>query len=264
MAAGTEFQAGRLGEALVNAKADVRQNPTDTGCRMFLAELLAFTGELEQADKHLSAILQLKPDAASVQQMRQLIRAELARREVFEQGRMPEFASTPPAHVRLHLKALASLRDNDPEGAAMSLAEAEMERPEIVGSCDGEAFEELRDLDDMTSTVLEVMTATGEYYWIPLESVIHLEFRPPESPRDLLWRSATIEADPGPEGEIFVPSIYPGSCRADRDALKLGRETIWQGEEGQPIRGLGQRMLLIGEEDRPLLSVGTIELNRAA
>ena len=264
MAAGDAFHDGRLADALAEAKNEVRQHPTDLGPRMFLAELLAFAGELEQADKHLAAIMQIKSDAAAVQQMRQLLRAELSRQEVFEQGRVPEFASAPPEYVQLHLKAIARLRDDDPEAAAMCLAEAEMLQPELAGRCDGEEFTELRDLDDVTSPVLEVLTATGKYYWVPLETVRRVEFRPPESPRDLLWRSATMEAEPGPAGEVFIPTIYAGSCRADRDALKLGRETTWQGEEGQPIRGLGQRMLLVDDEDRPLLSVGTLEFDEPA
>jgi protein involved in temperature-dependent protein secretion len=38
--------------------------------------------------------------------------------------------------------------------------------------------------------------------------------------------------------------------------------TEWRGGEGSPIRGAGQRMLLIGEEDRPFLELRSLTFQK--
>ena len=58
--------------------------------RGFLAELLCFDGSLERADKMLDLIGSQDPQAAlGLALFRQQIRAEMARREFFGDGRVP-------------------------------------------------------------------------------------------------------------------------------------------------------------------------------
>ena len=52
----------------------------------------------------------------------------------------------------------------------------------MAGTCDGRPFEDSRDLDDLTSCVLEVLTSDGSYYWVPIADVESIEFRPPARP----------------------------------------------------------------------------------
>ena len=42
------------------------------------------------------------------------------------------------------------------------------------------------------------------------------------------------------------------------DALRLGRETDWKETEGAPVRGIGQRVFMVGEEAIPLMDLGNI------
>ena len=91
-----------------------------------LAELLCFTGDLERADKHLDAIGQQDAEAMlAVAALRQLVRAELSRKEFSEQGRVPEFLDPPPPHVQLALEASIAMREGKTAEAAAKLAEAE-------------------------------------------------------------------------------------------------------------------------------------------
>jgi type VI secretion system protein ImpE len=257
------FKAGKLADAVAAALEQVRASPADRGKRFFLAELLLFTGDLERADKQLEVLTQ--PDAAdlvAVGTFRQLIRAETARREVFDRGRVPEFLAVPSDCVKLHLEALIRLRETKPVEAAGLVARAEQLRPAVAGTCDGAAFDDLRDLDDRTAPVLEVLTTKGDYYWVPFEAVELLEFAPPERPRDLYWRPAHLIVKDGPDGVVYVPAVYHGSHADPREAVRLGRETDYRGGEDDPYRGLGQREFLVGPDARPIMGITKIEVTR--
>ena len=151
------------------------------------------------------------------------------------------------------------LRGNDPAEAVRALALAEAERPTVPGTCDGTAFDDMRDADDLTASLFEVLTTTGAYYWIPMEQVALIEFHPPRRPRDLMWRRARLEVRDGPAGEVLLPAIYPTEGEPAEDRYRLGRATDWTDGDGTPVRGIGQRLFLIGEEARPMLEIGRIE-----
>jgi type VI secretion system protein ImpE len=259
MSAKESFHSGDLQGAIAAATEEVKRHPTQTSTRALLAELLCFSGELERADKHLDAIGQQDPQAMlAVAVLRQLVRAELARREVYQQGRVPEFLDQPPPHVRLALEASIATREGKSSEAAAKLEEAEAQRPRLPGTSDGKPFDDFRDVDDLTATFFEVFTNSGKYYWIPNERVELIEFAPPERPRDLLWRRAHMVVAGGPDGEVAIPAIYYGSHADSDNAVKLGRATQWRGADGEPVRGFGQRLFLMGEEARSILEIKEI------
>jgi type VI secretion system protein ImpE len=92
-----------------------------------------------------------------------------------------------------------------------------------------------------------------------MERVRLVEFRAPERPKDLLWRRANMVVADGPEGEVFIPTLYPNTHQRGDNQLRLGRGTDWIDIEGQPVRGVGQRTFLIGDEDRPIMQLKEIE-----
>jgi type VI secretion system protein ImpE len=250
------FKAGNLAEAVTAALEEVKQHPTDTSRRGFLGELLCFTGDFPRADVHLDALGNQDPQALlGVALFRQLLRAEQARQQFFREGRLPEFLDPPPLYLQRHLEASISVREGRPAEAVTLLNEAEDLRPEVAGTCDGQSFNDLRDIDDMTASFFEVLTSTGKYYWIPLERVERVEFRAPERPRDLLWRRAHMAVRSGPDGEVYLPALYPGTHAESDDRLRLGRLTEWRGGNEAPLRGVGQRMFVIGEEDRAIMEL---------
>jgi type VI secretion system protein ImpE len=113
-------------------------------------------------------------------------------------------------------------------------------------------------LDDGFASVFEILTVSGKYCWVPGEQVAALELRPPQGPRDLLWRQARITlGTDGLEGNVYLPAIYPLTETADA-AARLGRSTTWHGGEGTPVRGVGQRMFLVGEQAMPIMDIETL------
>ena len=112
----------------------------------------------------------------------------------------------------------------------------------------------------MTSSYVEVMTATGEYFWFPFESLAGMEFEPPQRLRDLLWRPARMLGTDGPVGNVYLPCLYPGSPAHEDPRVRLGRITDWTGGGEEPVRGVGLRMWLFGEQDRSILAVQRVSI----
>ena len=259
------FTAGDLAAAIMVLTESVKKAPTDQESRGLLAEMLCIAGQLERADKQLDALANQDAEAApAIAMFRQVVRAELARRECFDQGRVPEFIGRPSALMERHLRALVLLREGDRAAAAETLAEAETERLHRSGQCNGTAFDDFRDLDDLCAGFLEVLTTTGSYYWVPVDSIVSLEFQPPRRPRDLIWRQTHLMVDDGPEGEVYLPAIYANPSEQLNDQARLGRTTDWLGGDGAPVLGLGQRTFLVGEAAMPIMELEQVSFDREA
>lgn len=253
------FEEGKLTEAIAALIEEVKKNPLDRGRRGFLCELLCLAGEFERADNHLDAISKQDPKAAvAVALFRQLLRAEQARKQLYDEGRVPEFLDKPNERLQLHLRATIALREGDAAQAAEHLRNAEAMFSEVSGKSGDTPFTGFRDLDDTTSTFFEVYTSNGKYYWIPIEQVVSVELHPIDSPRDLMWRRASMIVREGPEGDVYLPAIYPATWAETDQNLWLGRGTDWRELEAQIVRGVGQRTFLVGEEDVPLHQLTTL------
>lgn len=258
------LQTGHLTEAVEGAIADVKQNPTDAARRFLLAELFCFQGEFERADKQLDTLMQQSSEGmVRVSQFRQILRGEIARQQFYQEGRLPEFVTEPSPALRLHLDASIAIREGQLKEAAELLEQAESLRPLVAGSLNGKPFDDFRDLDDLNSGFFEVLTSTGKYYWVPTETVTSLEFEKPERSIDLVWRTAQISVTNGPEGTVFIPTIYVGTLSQADLPLKLGRRTDWVGGEQSPVRGLGQRSFLAGDDAVDILQIEQIEFETA-
>ena len=249
------YSAGQLGEAVAAAFLLVKTKPADVGARLFLAELLCFQGDWERAEKQLdTAAKQSHDDGLFAMLLRQLIRGEILREQVFTEGRSPQLVGELPTDASLQLEICAQLRNQ--LDAAPLVDAAQEARHAIAGQCNDQAFEDIRDLDDRMAGILEVITATGKYYWVPWKSIRTLEFAKPERPADLIWRKASIDVENGPEGEVFIPVRYPCPNSAGwDDQLRLGRATTWAGEAASAVIGLGQKMFLVGDETKSSLEI---------
>ena len=127
------------------------------------------------------------------------------------------------------------------------------------GSHRGPAVWDLRDGDDLISPFLEVIIH-DTYIWLPFEQIKHLTISPPQHLRDLLWIAAVLESHHGPVGEVFLPVLYAGSSEHADDRLKLGRMTDWQAITEGLVKGVGQHLWFIDEQDRGLLEVRDLTL----
>jgi type VI secretion system protein ImpE len=252
------YDEGRLTDAINTITEEVKKAPTDIAKRAFLAELLCFKNEYERADKQLDFIGHQDAKAIpSILTWRQLCRSAQARDDFYQQGRVPEFVSVPSENTKLQLEASVALRNNDPNTAQSLLAQAEAKRPQRHGECDGVSFDDFRDCDDLLAGCLEIIAGNGNYYWVDLAQVRSLAFQPPERPLDLLWRRGRMVLLDGTEGDIFVPSVYHSGI--DNDLARLGRMSDWMGDDNGPIRGVGLRTFLVGEDAKSLLEITQVE-----
>lgn len=256
--AGTLFKARKLAEAIVAATAAVRKAPSDSGARMLLAEFLLFQGGFERIDTLLDAIATMETLAGpAVAEFRQLLRAEVARRQLFSEGRVPDFIGGPTPAQRAALAALVALRADDPAAAASAVAESEGARPRAPGMMDGTSFDDWRDGDDLFGGSLEVLTTTGKYFWVPFDRITSLEPHAARRPRDLFWQRISLAVKGGPDGDVYLPVLYP-PIEPITDDLRLGHITDWFEPATGVVRGVGQKIFMIGEEGVPVLQIGTI------
>jgi type VI secretion system protein ImpE len=256
--AGAAFEAGNLTAALAAATAAVKARPREPGTRWLLAEMLVFAGEIERADRILDAAA-LEDPSPAVLEFRRLLRAEEARKRCLTQGGAPKMQGeeATPA-LAAALRSLVELRAGTPEAAAAAAAEAESLRPRAPGKAGDAAFDDFRDADDVFAPMVELITAAGDYMWVPVERIRRLDFDAPRRPRDLYWRRCTIELKDGTEGLVFVPAVYLWTDPATPDLLKLGRETDWPDAKGGPQRGLGRRLFLAGEEALDVMALDAV------
>lgn len=226
--------------------ARVRAEPARAAHRLDLADVLIVQGELERADNHLA--LAADQDVSlglAVSLTRQLVRAATARGETLDQRRPPEVVAEPDAALTAALERLAG-RDSAGE-------------VELSGTANDTPFEGIRDLDDRTPAVLEVMTSTGKYCWVSLATVSSLRLQAAERLRDVVWRPAELDVRGGPSGVVYLPAIYHAAAAEMTDAHRLGRATDWVEEDGR-FRGMGLRSWLVGEDEITIDELRTLEV----
>jgi type VI secretion system protein ImpE len=261
------FHEGKLAEAIEAQTAIVRDKPSDPDARAFLADLHMLTGSYEKADRQLDALsTQHSKLGIGVALSRQLLRAAMARHEVFEKGRAPDIVTEPGPYVEAALRALLEIREGRLPEAAAILSEADEKRARSPGKLGegGATFEDFRDVDDLCAGFIEVLTSTGKYFWVPTERVDFIEFEKPVRPRDIIWRQCKMEVRGGPEGVVYVPATYPMlPAEGDIDSFRLGRATEWSGGDGTPTRGIGLRLFLVGDEGMSIDELQTLQFGTA-
>lgn len=252
------FQAGRLGEAIAAATDQVKRSPADGGRRGLLAELLCFAGTGEGGPAARRPQRAGPPVGPRRRHVSPTDPRGTSPAAILHRGHVPELLDKPDERVELHLAASIRIREGQQGEAAALLAQAEQLRPRSRGVSESRPFDDIRDLDDLTASFFEVYTTNGKYYWIPMERVERIEFRPPVRPRDLLWRRAHMAVAGGPDGEVYLPALYVGTHAAAEDQLRLGRSTDWRQPGEGPVRGVGQKMFLLGEETRGILAINEL------
>jgi type VI secretion system protein ImpE len=224
------FRAGRLDEAVEALGVELRNNPADAQGRTFLFELLCFAGNYARAEKQLDMLAQRGPDAAMGTLLyRSALHAEQTRQQMFMEGTLP----TGPAP-----------------------------RP-VTGTLNGTPFHSLTDADPRIGARLEVFAA-GQYTWIPLEQIASVRIAAPKRLRDLLWAPAVVRTSSdfrGVElGEVLVPALAPLSWSHDDDAVRLGRRTEWQEVGHDSQAPIGQKLLLVDDQEFPLLELRELDI----
>jgi type VI secretion system protein ImpE len=258
------LDAGQLSAAIAQLSQEIRSAPTDVQRRTFLFELLCFAGDYQRAARQLDVIGHQSTTAeVGVQVYRNVLTAEAARQQLFTEGLRPDFLFDLPPYVLWHLQAINRLRESQPVEAEALLAQAAASRSPLQGQLDGIPFSDFRDGDDLLAPFLEVIVH-NRYVWIPFEQVKHLRISSPKQLRDLLWIPATLEGQPGPVGEVFLPVLYARSHTHTDDQVKLGRMTDWLDVGAGLMRGVGQRLFFSDGQDRAILEVQELTFTATA
>jgi type VI secretion system protein ImpE len=256
------FDTGDLQGAIRQLTVDVKTNPRDLRSRIFLFELLCFTGDFERAGRQLDAVAQTSGDAKvelGSELYRRILEAEKVRGQILSgESRQPCFLFEPPSYTALHLNAFKELKDGRSEEVESLLDESRKVRKSLKGEIDTKSFLDFRDGDDLLAPFLEVIIQAN-YVWLPLEQVMRLEIAPPRTLRDLLWISAKIECADQRTTDAFIPVQYYGSSEHPEDSVKLGRMTIWESVGEETNLGRGQRTFLIDGNERALLETRRVE-----
>ena len=258
---------GRLADAIGELTARVRTAPGDADARITLAELLCLAGAFERAEAQLAIVAQQTTDRPiALARMRHLVRAALARQAWFDDAAVPALLAEPTAVQRAAMELALAVRGNDAAAAAATLDRAEALRPKLGGEADGAtgmvAFDDCRDVDDGSAWFLEVLTHDGNYMWTDLGLIETLRFTPPQRPIDLLWRETRMTLRDGRVADVAVPAQY---VAADADEpQRLALSTEWRDGPGGTVHGVGQRVLLLGEDAVPLLELAEIRFSRPA
>jgi len=256
------FDNGDLQGAIGQLTADVKSNPLDLRNRIFLFELLCFTGNFQRAERQLDAVAQVSGDATvelGIEIYRSILRAEASRRQLFRgESRQPKFLSEPPPYTALHLKALTDIIQQDFDEAETSLKESGDLRKSLPGQIDDTHFDDFKDGDDLIAPFLEIITR-ADYLWLPLEDIVRLEIRPPRTLRDLLWIPGKVELREQQTIDVFIPVQYYGSSDHAENPVKLGRMTVWENFGEETNLGKGQRTFLVDGDERSLLETRMVE-----
>jgi type VI secretion system protein ImpE len=226
------YRSGNL-RAAINALGDeLKKQPLDAKRRTFLFELLCFAGEYSRAEKQLDILSDASSEAAAGAMLyRSALHAERERQEMFANDRLPM-------------------------GSA---------HPSPGGELNGSAFSGLSDADPRIGSNLEAFIA-GSYTWIPFAYLEAVETEAPKRLRDLIWLPAVVRTTADFRlqelGEVLLPVIAPLSWKQEDESVRLGRTTIWEADEKLGALPYGQKLLISGEEETPLLEIRKLSFHQ--
>ena len=259
-----------LSDALLRAEAAVRAKPQAPAARWLLFELLCVLGHWDRALKQLQVWAGLSKEFDSTAHVyRGLIRAERQRTDVFAgrtssatvvvEGTNAATWMTQLGHA-LRLAAAHHAVDVLGDAATDTLEASDLAREAALsqvsdtsGRVDERAFAWIADSDSRLGPVCEVILV-GAYRWIAFSDLASLVAAPPRSLLDLVWAQTDFVLRDGTPLKGYMPMRYPMSA-GDRDALLMGRETVWSEAGRTGVHARGQKMWMTDTGDISLLDL---------
>ena len=263
---------------LARIEARVRAQPTTAAHRWALFQVLCAIGQWARAIQQLQVYVQLSPDQANAAQAyRDLIRAERWRARVVAGRERPGFVFEPPSWVAGLIGALRLAGVGNVDEADRAREDALHQAP-LVNVCTSRfLFDWIADSDSRFGPVCEIVTA-GHYRWLPLSDIAAWQISPPTKLIDLVWTPCALTLVDGTAVRGFMPARYPGSEAAgsgeagagggergdERDALRLGRKTVWQEAGRTGVIALGQKTWTTSAGDFGLFELDACEFGSGA
>ena len=247
-----------LSEQIERISTHLRAQPTTASHRWALFQLLCIKGEWTRAIQQLQTWAMLDPGQAETAQVyRDLIRAEGWRKQVVEGRARPGFALEPPATIEGLLSALRLAADEQSEQADDARETALGTAPTVAVRIPQGTAAWIADSDSRFGPVCEVITA-GHYRWVPFADLVAWRVSQPAKLVDLVWAPCTLTLTDKSIVHGFMPARYPGSETGD-DAVRLGRETVWQTHGRTGVTGLGQKTWATDQGDFSLFELANAE-----
>lgn len=254
------YKQGKLSATIEELIKEVRVNPTDTWLRTFLFEVLLFNGELDRAERQLKAIsIGDAKNELGLMIYENNLRAERMRQKVFNGEAMPEFLMETPKYINYYIEAIKALKAKNYQGIKKELAQAEKMIPALEGTLNGIPFQDFRDYYDLSAAYLEIFLQ-DRYIWLPFEQILSIDVKTPQHLRDLFWVQARIKTIDESIGEFFLPALYPNSYKHENELVRLGRLTDWAELSSHLYQGFGLRTFLVGNEEKTIFNLQTLEL----
>ncbi len=256
------LKQGKPREALKLVVEAVKGAPGDDKLRMFLYQISAVLGDYERALAQVSIAAEMRAMHLLPAQLARLaIQGEAMRAEVFAGKRLPMVFGEPPAWISGLLQACQH-SSNGQHAAAAKLRELALEAaPALPGRLNGKAFEWLMDADVRFGPCLEAFI-DGGYYWVPLESVVHVRTEVPATLSELVWLPSTFTLANGGTVNAQLPVRYPGTEKGGDEGMLMSRKTDWREVAPTTLLGVtcgwGQRLLATESQDIGLLEVREI------
>ncbi|KWB82953.1 type VI secretion system accessory protein TagJ [Burkholderia ubonensis] len=247
-----------LEDRIARIESQIREQPSGPTHRWALFQFMCITGEWTRAMQQLQIWAKLEPhQTRTAQAYRDLIRAERWRAKVVAGNVCPGFVLDPPTWTQglvdaLHLAASGQIEEAD------RAREAALEAAPLVSTRTPKGVAEwIADSDSRFGPVCEFITA-GHYRWIPFPDLAEWHVEPPATLLDLIWAPCVLTLTDGSVVCGFMPARYPGSEGAS-EALRLGRETVWQAMGRTGIAALGQKTWATDQADFGLFELAHCE-----
>lgn len=227
------YRSGNLRAAIDALGDELKKQPLDAKRRTFLFELLCFAGEYGRAEKQLDILSDGSPEAAAGAMLyRSALHAERERQDMFAKDKLP-----------------------------LGTAHASPS-----GELNGSGFAGISDADPRIGAHLEAFIA-GSYTWIPFAYLESVETEAPKRLRDLIWLPAVVRTTSEFRlqdlGEVLLPVISPLSWGHSDETVRLGRATVWEEDDKHGLVPFGQKLLISGEDETPVLEMRKLSFHHA-
>lgn len=260
----TLLNRGELSAAIEAAGRELATAPLDPGRRLVLAQLVCLERNWTRAEvviRQTRALDREKEHAALLSLLEALVRAEQEREDFWAGRGLPSFLTEPGAEEKDCLWRVECFRGG--KWAELDQANSDSKPANLIATWQNQQFAGLRDVDDLTATVLEAHTPGGKYLWIPFRLIKNISLRPPVRPLDILWAPARLTLRAGLEElYCFLPAIYFPSQTSAAEKIRLGFDSEFDEQSGGNVLiGRGRRLFDLGDQQEvDIFSLGELAI----
>lgn len=255
------LKQSKLQEALETLQLDIKRKPADVQLRLGLFQLLAVGGRWERALAQLQTAVSFDADLVPwAVMLRSLAELEQVRAALFRGDRKANVLGVSPDWLSLMHPSFQCEQGEKALEAEADFEKAMAMAPARTGKVNGKPFAWIADADSRLGPVMEGYLS-GNYYWIPMESLKQVVIAPPTQVLDLIWLQAEFTLAHGEVLAGYIPTRYPESELSDDSQVVTARTAVWRTLGKRLQIGSGVRVLSTDCDDIPITKIQRIEFN---